>query len=275
MATSASTVLPGSETLQPHVENSIPYYTFHRFSEFLELEHLVLTRLGGVSSPPFASLNVSYDTGDEAGKVRENVRRVRAATDCSSLIYARQSHSSNIVVLRERPRLDPAIPYPLQRKDGFITQLSGLLMMIKVADCQAILLYDPEKKVVAIIHAGWRGSAKNIAGTAVHLMQAHFSCDPQDIFAGIGPSLGPCCGEFRNWRQELPPRFSRFQVQKNHFDFWAISQYQLMEAGLLREHIDVSGLCTKCHPEVFYSYRGEGETGRFAVVIGIKDSLRS
>jgi len=264
MATSAITVLPGSKSLQPHVENSIPYYTFHRLSEFLELEHLVLTRLGGVSSPPFASLNISYDTGDEAGKVRENVRRVQAATDCSALISARQSHSGDIVVLREHPRLDPTIPYPLHGKDGFITQLSGLLMMIKVADCQAILLYDPEKKVVAIIH---------IAGNAVHLMQAHFSCDPQDIFAGIGPSLGPCCGEFRNWRQELPPNFSRFQVQENYFDFWAISQYQLMEAGLLREHIEVSGLCTKCHPEVFYSYRGEGETGRFAVVIGIKDSL--
>ncbi|UCF01852.1 MAG: peptidoglycan editing factor PgeF [Deltaproteobacteria bacterium] len=273
MATSAITVLPGSETLQPHVENSIPYYTFHRLGEFLELEHLVFTRLGGVSSPPFASLNVSYDTGDEAGKVQENMRRVRAATDCSSLIYARQSHSSNIVVLREHPHLDPTIPYPLHGKDGFITQLSGLLMMIKVADCQAILLYDPEKKVVAIIHAGWRGSVKNIAGNAVHLMRAHFGCDPQDIFAGIGPSLGPCCGEFRNWRQELPPSFSRFQVQENYYDFWAISQYQLMGVGLLREHIEVSGLCTKCHPEVFYSYRGEGETGRFAVVIGIKDSL--
>ena len=84
MATSASTVLPGSETLQPHVENSIPYYTFHRLSEFLELEHLILTRLGGVSSPPFSSLNVSYDTGDEAGKVRENVRRVRAVNAASS-----------------------------------------------------------------------------------------------------------------------------------------------------------------------------------------------
>ncbi|MCG6944492.1 MAG: laccase domain-containing protein, partial [Deltaproteobacteria bacterium] len=148
MATPVITALPGSETFQPHVKSSVPYYTFHRLSEFPELVHLVLTRLGGVSSPPFASLNVSYDTGDEAGKVRENMRRVRAATDCSSLIYARQNHSNNIVVLREYPRFDPTSPYPLNGKDGFITQLSGLLMMIKVADCQAILLYDPEKKVV-------------------------------------------------------------------------------------------------------------------------------
>jgi len=275
MAVSAITMLPGSETLQPHVENSIPYYTFHQLSEFLELEHLVLTRLGGVSSPPFASLNVSYDTGDEAGKVRENMRRVRAVSHCPSLLYASQSHSTNIEILRQYPKGDTTISYPLDGKDGFITQLPGLLMMIKVADCQAILLYDPKKKVASIVHAGWRGSVNNIAGNAVHLMQTQFNCNPQDIIAGVGPSLGPCCAEFRNWPQELPPRFSSFQVSENHFDFWAISQHQLLEAGLRQENIEVAELCTKCHPQVFYSYRGEGETGRFAVAIGVKDSLDS
>ncbi len=270
MALSANTLLPGSETLQPHTENGLPLYRFHRLSEFTELEHLIFTRLGGVSSPPFSSLNVSYDTGDEASKVRENLRRVRTASKCSSLIYARQSHSSKIVVLQQHPRIDPAVHYPLHGKDGFITRLSGLLMMIKVADCQAIFLYDPCKRVPAIIHAGWRGSVQNILGNAVHLMRAHFRCESSDIIAGIGPSLGPCCAEFRHWQRNLPPSFSRFRVNENHFDFWAISQHQLLEAGLLRENIEVAGLCTKCFPEIFYSYRGEGETGRFAMAIGIK-----
>ena len=270
MAASANTVLPASETLQTHAENSVPFYKFQRLAEFAELEHIIFTRLGGVSAPPFASLNVSYDTGDEAIKVRENLRRVRAAANCSSLIYARQNHSSNIVVLRHYPLLEPQVLYPFRGKDGFITQLPDILMMIKVADCQAIFLYDPSNMVVSIIHAGWRGSVKNILGNAVRLMRTELHCDPREIIAGIGPSLGPCCSEFRHWQQELPPSFARFQSKQNHFDFWAISRYQLLEAGLLRENIEVARLCTKCHHEIFYSYRGEGETGRFAMAIGIR-----
>jgi len=271
MIISGNTVLPVSETLQPFAENSIPFYKFHLLSRFAELEHSVFTRLGGTSLPPFASLNVSYDTGDEAQRVRENLHRIRNATECSSFIYARQSHSSNLVVLREYPHFNPHLTYPLHGKDGFFTQLAGLLMMIKVADCQAILLYDPARKVAGIIHAGWRGSVKNIPGKAVQLMGAQFNCNPSDIIAAVGPSLGPCCAEFRNWRHELPPNFSQFQVSANHFDFWAITQLQLIKSGVMRENIEIAGLCTKCHPEVFYSYRGEGITGRFAAVVGIKD----
>jgi YfiH family protein len=270
MALAAHTLLPASKTLLPHLKNGIPFYTFHRLTEFLELEHFVFTRLGGASSPPFASLNVSYDTGDEANKVRKNLRLIRAATNCASLIYARQNHGSRIEVLVHYPRFDPTVPYPLHGKDGFVTQLPGLLMMIKVADCQAIFLYDPKIKVASIVHAGWRGSTQNILGSAVFSMKKRFQSDPRNVIAGIGPSLGPCCAEFRHWRKELPPRFAQFQVRENHFDFWAISRHQLMEAGLLSENIIVAGLCTKCHPEAFYSYRGEGRTGRCAMAIGIK-----
>ena len=271
MATSGNRGLPVTESLQPFAEDSIPFYRFHLLSRFAELEHLVFTRLGGASLPPFASLNVSYDTGDEARRVRENLHRIRNATDCSFFIYARQSHSTNLEVLRQYPHFDPQVEYPLHDKDGFITQLPGLLMMVKVADCQAILLYDPTRKLAGIIHAGWRGSVKNIPAKAIQLMVSQYNSNPPDIVAGIGPSLGPCCSEFRNWQQELPPKFSRFQVSTNHFDFWAITQHQLMESGVLKENIQIAGLCTKCHPELFYSYRGEGKTGRFAVALGIKD----
>ena len=275
MVTSDYPALPVSATLQPLAQNSIPFYRFHLLSRFAELEQIVFTRLGGVSLPPFASLNVSYDTGDESLRVRENLQRIRNTAACSSLIYARQSHSSNLMVLREYPHWDPRANYALYGKDGFFTQLPGLMMMIKVADCQAILLYDPKIKVAGIIHAGWRGSANNIASKAIQLMVSQYNCNPPDIIVGVGPSLGPCCSEFRNWKQELPPEFSRFQLRANHFDFWAITQLQLIEAGVLKENIEIAGLCTKCHPEVFYSYRGEGRTGRFAVVLGIKEQSPS
>jgi YfiH family protein len=272
MASSSDIVLPTTNSLQSHIENNLPFYRFHRLSEYAELEHAIFTRHGGVSSPPFESLNLSYDTGDEPSKVKENLHRVRAVNGGSQLIYSRQTHSSNIRVLGQMVDFDPALPYPFNGMDGFATQLPGLLMMIKVADCQAILLYDPHKRVAAIIHAGWRGSVQNIPGRAIHLMKGRFNCQPQEIIASIGPSLGPCCAEYDNWRQDFPPGFSAFQSKGNHFDFWAISRDQLRKSGLRPENIETAGLCTKCNPETFYSYRGERQTGRFAATIAIKDT---
>ena len=270
MGSPANTQLPITTTLITHIENGIPFYRFQRFREFPELDHAIFTRLAGVSSSPFASLNVSYDTGDDVDKVKENLRRVRTTAGSPSLIYARQSHSSNLMVLHQHPSVDPSVLYPLQGFDGFITQLPGFHMMIKIADCQAVFLYDPKERVVAAIHVGWRGSAQNILGKAVHLMATHFRCRPKEVIAAIGPSLGPCCAEFQNWKRELPTSLSRFQLDENYFDFWAISQSQLQEAGLTEKNIEVAGLCTKCHPEVFYSYRGEKETGRFGATIGMR-----
>jgi YfiH family protein len=263
---------PAPLSLQSHKKNGLHLFRFRRLSEFAQLEHGVFTRHGGVSEPPFASLNVSYDTGDDASKVRENLRRIHENSGCSFLIYARQSHSSNILILHQLPDIDPALRYPLLGFDGFITRLSKLLLMIKVADCQAVFLYDPKRQVVGMIHVGWRGSVQNILGKAVQLMYSQFDCHPRRIIAAIGPSLGPCCAEFVNWRRELPASFARYQLQENHFDFWAISRYQLHQAGLDSDNIEVAGICNKCHPELFYSYRGESRTGRFAATIALKDT---
>jgi YfiH family protein len=270
MARQPDTVLPTTKTLRPQTTNGLPSYRFRRLGECPGLKHAVFTRLGGVSSAPFASLNVSYDTKDEAGRVRENLRRLRAATGGGSLVYARQAHGGTLVALHEPAPLDPEIPYPLEGIDGFVSRVPGLVMMVKVADCQGVLLFDPGRRVAAVIHAGWRGSVLNIVGKAVRLMAAEFQCRPADVIAGISPSLGPCCAEFRNWRHELPESFLPYQARPTYFDFWAITRAQLTEAGVPGENIETAGLCTRCHPDVFYSYRGEGRTGRFAVTIGVE-----
>lgn len=270
MATTGDPVLPTTTVLQSHRLNGLPIYKFQRLSEFSELEHAIFTRLGGVSSVPFASLNASYDTGDEAINVKENLRRIRLALGFPSLVYGRQSHGTNILILRDQPVIDLSTAYPFQSIDGFVTRLAELPLMIKVADCQVILLYEPNKRVAAATHTGWRGSVQNIVGKTVQLMEANFNCRPRDIIAAIGPSLGPCCAEFRNWRFELPQKFARFRLGESNFDFWAITRHQLLESGLLNENIETAGLCNKCHPEIFYSYRGEHETGRFAAAIAIR-----
>jgi YfiH family protein len=143
----------------------------------------------------------------------------------------------------------------------------GTSMMIRVADCQGAILVDPKTRLTAVVHSGWRGSAQNILGRTVAAMEG-LGASPPSMLAAIGPSLGPCCAEMVNYREELPEELWPFTAEKpSHFDFWAISRHQLEKAGLLAGNIEVSGLCSKCDPWL-YSHR-RGDKGRFAVVAGV------
>jgi hypothetical protein len=132
-----------------------------------------------------------------------------------------------------------------------------------------VLLFDPIRGAVANIHSGWRGSIDNIIGETVKEMRLRFGCRPRDLMAGIGPSLGPCCAEFLNFRREIPAALWRYRINATHFDFWAMSRDQLLGAGLKEGHIEQSRLCTRCRTDLFFSYRAAKETGRFASVIGL------
>ena len=116
--------------------------------------------------------------------------------------------------------------------DALITDLSGVGLMIQQADCQAVLLFDPVKEVIAAVHCGWRGSVQGILGRVIAVMVENYGTAPADLQAVISPSLGPCCAEFVNYRQELPAEFQQFMVRDNYFDFWQISRYQLISAGM-------------------------------------------
>ena len=154
--------------------------------------------------------------------------------------------------------------------DGLVTHVAGKTLAIKLADCQAVLIYDPIQKVVGNVHSGWRGSIQNIIGRCIETMTTNFGSDPKDMIAGISPSLGPCCAEFINYKTEIPMPFWKYKNSTNHFDFWRISRDQLVGSGVLPDHIELSDICTKCNSHLFYSYRQSRDTGRFAAVIGLK-----
>jgi YfiH family protein len=139
---------------------------------------------------------------------------------------------------------------------------------VQQADCQAVLLFDPVKKVVANIHCGWRGSVDNIIGKVIATMTDSFNVNPANLLAGISPSLGPCCAEFINYRTELPSSFWSYQVKPNYFDFWQISKDQLQGAGVNADKIETSSICTACNND-WFSYRRDKATGRFCSVISI------
>lgn len=248
-------------------DNGLQLYNFTNMSACPGLAHGVFSRLGGGSRPPFDSLNMSAGVGDDADTVNHNRQAAAACLGNAPIIFLNQIHKDDILVF---PKDGPA-PDPLRKRrgDAMITDRTGLLLAVKLADCQGVILHDPDKKVVAAVHSGWRGSVVNIIGKTVARMQAGFGCVPEKILAGVGPSLGPCCAEFVNYKNELPEHFWKYRDERNHFDFWKISRDQMTAAGLPEKNIEIAGICTSCRTDLFYSYRKEGRTGRFTAVVGL------
>ena len=248
-------------TLPP---KSPPRFRFDHLAAHDHFSHAVFTRIGGVSAPPFESLNVGLRTQDSGSAVRTNLERIRKTLRARRLAFLDQVHGNTVLPLHEGDLEKMESP---PAADGLVTNVPGVGLLVKQADCQAVILYDPKRRVIANVHCGWRGNVANILGAAVRCMRETFGCRPADILGGIGPSLGPCCGEFIGYERLFPRSFQDFMVRRNTFDLWSLSIHQLVSAGLRKEHIAVSGLCTRCRTDLFFSYRAEGQTGRFATVV--------
>ena len=248
-------------------ETSPPRFRFDHLAAHEDLAHAVFTRIGGVSEPPCDSLNVGLRTPDPVSAVRANLERIRNALRAKRLVFLDQLHGNTVLPLHEADLEHMENP---PAADGMVTNVRGVGLLIKQADCQAVILYDPKRRVIANIHCGWRGNVADILGAAVRCMTEAFGCEPGDILGGIGPSLGPCCGEFVGYEQLFPRSFRAFMVRRNTFDLWALSLRQLVAAGLRKERLAVSGLCTRCRTDLFFSYRAEGQTGRFATVVMLR-----
>jgi len=221
-------------------------------------------RHGGVSLPPFDSLNVSYGVGDEPWRVTENRARIKAHLGLATLLSAVQIHGEAVFSLSEPADGDRE----LTGFDALITNQPGVGLLIQQADCQAVVLYDPKHQVVANVHSGWRGSVANIIAKTVAQMGRDFGSNPAGLLAAISPSLGPCCAQFLHFQDEFPASFHRHQTAPALFDFWAISRQQLEQTGIPSAQIHTTALCNRCHPD-YFSYRREGQTGRSASVIGL------
>lgn len=198
----------------------------------------------------------------------QNLSIIQGHIGAERLSFMNQVHGSNVKVIRDHGSDVEGTP----EADAFITDVPGTALLVKLADCQSVMIFDPGRRVAGNVHCGWRGSVSNILARAVGEMCRSFGSHPGDLVAAIGPSLGPCCAEFVTYREIFPPGFRRFMVGENHFDLWALSVHQLMEAGLAQEKIELARLCTRCRTDLFFSHRGEGRTGRFATVIMVEKS---
>jgi len=234
------------------------------FSHLSEVASATFSRHGGVSEYPYHLRNVGLHVGDEEARVLRNRALIKEELGLARLVSAKQVHGESILNVDWLPETD----VEHAGHDALMTNIPEIGLMIQQADCQAVMLYDPEHGAVANIHSGWRGSVANIIAKTVAAMAESFGTRPAALHAAISPSLGPCCGEFVNYRTELPFAFHAYQTQPNHFDFWAISRDQLRDTGVRLEQIEIAGCCTACDGN-YFSYRRDNITGRFASVIGM------
>lgn len=251
---------------------------FYNLAQVANLTHFVTTRAGGVSLPPYNSLNLGLHTADyqEHVYINRSLLAERTGIPKDKFLFASQVHSGDVKII-DAASIANGVNNFIPRTDATITALPGICLIVMVADCVPVLLFDPVKKVSAVIHAGWRGTVKYISSNAVKAMVEHFGSDPADIIAGIGPSIGPCCYEVGDEvKKVIEDNFGTtegYLVYKNtsskpHFDLWYANHEQLTREGIKTENIEVSRLCTKCHSGLFFSSRAsKGITGRFAAGI--------
>jgi len=262
----AGTLMRDSHHL-PKIQRSAPYLQHPDLSQYYQLKHGTFTRHGGTSSPPYDSLNTSDAVGDSESNVAANLGIIKHSMGAKQILSTRQTHGTEVLMV-DSDTLETFDA--LQQADAMITNICGVGLMIKQADCQAVILFDPHQNVIANVHCGWRGNVKNILGQVVQMMEHHFDCESADLVAAIGPSLGPCCAEFITHKDIFPPSFRDFRISETHFDLWRLSSHQLVTAGINPHNITVSEICTRCHTDRFFSYRGEGVTGRFGTVVMLK-----
>ena len=253
---------------------------FENLGRIPKLVHFITTRAGGMSLPPYDSLNLGLHTADNSDDVRANRALLAKETGIGKekFLYASQVHSGDVKIIDSKA-IGNGVLSSNPRTDATITDLPGICLMVMVADCVPVLLYDPVKKVSAVIHAGWRGTVHKITSNTIQSMVGHFGCDPADILAGIGPSIGPCCYEVgEDVTEFVEQSFGTTQgylirkkdSSKPHFDLWYANQKQLADNGVKPENIETSALCTMCNSETFFSSRASGGiTGRFAAGICI------
>lgn len=235
--------------------------------------HGISTRLGGVSRPPYQWLNIGDAVGDAPAAVRANRLKLAAALGNMRrpMVFARQVHGAGVHVVSDLPSPGEE---PVEA-DALVSNRQDVYLGVTVADCVPVLLYDPVRRAVAAVHAGWRGLDAGVLAATVARMADSFGSEPRDVEAAIGPHIGVCCYEVG---EDLANRFATVvravrtdTSGRQYLSLARVAQHQLQGAGLQPDNVNLSAPCTSCFVESYYSHRAEGgRTGRFAAVIGLE-----
>ena len=213
------------EHIFTEVEGSTPYLEYPLFKETGIVKHCFSTRLGGVSTGYYSSLNLSFTRGDDEEAVRENFRRIGNAigVKCEDMVFTQQTHTTNVRIATNEDRgMGITRPRSYSDVDGLVTNEKGLCLVTFFADCVPLYFVDPVKEVIGLSHSGWRGTVGKIGKKTVELMQKEFGSDPADILAAVGPSICQDCYEvsedvIMKFRENFEEKYwdSLFYVKEN------------------------------------------------------------
>ncbi|WP_367565635.1 peptidoglycan editing factor PgeF [Lacrimispora sp.] len=262
----------GKNILDYKTEGQAPYLSFPILEETGLVKQGFSTKLGGVSQGKFASMNLTFTRGDNPDHVLENYKRMADAlgVDAERMVLSYQTHTTNVRVVTED---DAGKGISKEREykdvDGLITNVPGITLVTFYADCVPLYFLDPVHKAVGLSHSGWRGTVNRMGEVTVKKMGEVFGSKPEDMIACIGPSICKDCyevgsevaGEFMSgfdrkyWEEILEDQGNG----KYLLDLWRANEIVLQEAGVKKEHIQVTDICTRCNSDYLFSHRVTGD----------------
>ena len=248
------------------------------------VNHGFSTRIGGVSEGVFSSMNLSFSRGDDEACVRENFKRMAETigVEPNSLVFAAQTHTTNVRKVTAGDK-GKGIVYPLdyQDVDGLITNESGICLTTFYADCVPLFFIDPVHKAIGLSHSGWRGTVGKMGQETLRRMKEEYGTDAKDVIAAVGPSICQDCYEvsedviekFKEAFDEIYWGELFYQKENNKYqlNLWKANEIILLEAGVPKENIAVTNVCTNCNSDVLFSHRAtKGERGSLAAFMALK-----
>lgn len=275
------------ERIFQEIETDTPYLEYPLFQNTGIVRHGFSTRLGGVSKGYYSSLNLSFTRGDEEADVRKNFERIGAAMGirCEDMIFSQQTHTTNVLAVTDEERgMGLTRERSYHDVDGLVTNVPGICLVTFFADCVPLYFVDPVKKVIGLSHSGWRGTVGKIGKETVERMHTEYGSEPEDILAAVGPSICQDCYEvsedvaeqFRlQFGEEYwPSLFYKKENGKYQLNLWKANELVFEEAGIKREHIAMTNLCTHCNSELLYSHRTAGDKrGNLCAFLALKEDI--
>ena len=251
-------------------ENGLSHFQVPQIAQLGWIKHGFLTRKGGVSPFPYDSLNLGFSNGDLKEHVLQNRSLIASAFGFQpeKLLLLHQRHQDRILLLKKRFQSLPArLEY-----DAVVTDTPEMLLGIRTADCVPIFVVDQKQKVIAAVHAGRQGTALRIVTKVLKTMAEEFGCLGANLLIAMGPSISDCCYEIdeKVYQPEWEPFATPSGVGRWRVDLARINIAQTKAEGIREDQIFRVDLCTRCHPDLFFSYRRDSRTGRQLSFIGIK-----
>lgn len=260
------------------------YLTYPLLEKTGLVKHGFSTRVGGVSEGHLSFMNLSFSRGDDESAVRENFRRMAKALDVEedSFVFSQQTHTTNVRKVTAEDKGKGLIkPLDYTDVDGLVTNVPGLCLSTFYADCVPLFFVDPVKKAIGLSHSGWRGTVGKMGEVTLQRMKEEYGTNPVDVIAAIGPSICQDCYEVSEdvileFKKQFAEKhwknlFYKKENGKYQLDLWKANEIVLQEAGVLKENIAVTNLCTCCNSELLFSHRAsKGKRGNLAAFMSIK-----